>query len=278
MRLTAAPLVLLGMLVGCSPTDVDSFARANTAPAERAFAEHYLHLLAQARLDSAGALLAPNLRTDTVAYGLKVVSAVLRDARLDSLHIIGVNVLADGRTQARLVNVSYEVAATRGRWLSANVATRSAQGDTSVIGFSAHFLTGRLEEVNAFTLAGKSVLHYCWLVLAVLMPLLTITTAIKVIRAKAMPRRWGWALAALLASPAFTLNWTTGLAVMTNNLFILFGSAFGRPSPAAPWTLTIAFPIGALVAHLRINAWHKGRSLPSPNRSAVGPKKEQPAA
>jgi hypothetical protein len=128
MRLTSTPLVLLCMLLSCSPPDLDTFAQKNTTPGERAFSENYLRLLSGAQLDSAATLLAPNLRTDTVARGLKVVSALLRDARLDSLQLIGVNIVNHARTQSRDVNFSYEISATGGRWLTANVAARSAQG------------------------------------------------------------------------------------------------------------------------------------------------------
>jgi hypothetical protein len=75
-----------------------------------------------------------------------------------------------------------------------------------------------------------------------------------------MPRRWLWAVAALIASPAFTLNWTTGQAVLANNMFILFGGAFFRSGAATPWSLTFAMPIGALVAYLRFRAWRNARS------------------
>jgi hypothetical protein len=245
--------------MSCSPPDLDTFAREHTTPNERAFAKNYLRLLARAQIDSATALLAPDLRTDTVAEGLRVVSGLLRDADLDSLHLIGVNVFDNAGTQSRDVNLSYEVPATGTRWLSANVATRSTKGHILVIGFSAHPLPGRLEEVHAFTLANKSFVHYVWLALAVLMPLVTIATVILVVRAKEMPRRWLWAVVALIASPAFTLNWTTGQSTLANNLFVLFGAAFGRPGAAAPWLLTFAMPIGALVAYLRVRAWRNSR-------------------
>ena len=173
---------------------------------------------------------------------------------------IGVNIVNHAGTQSRDVNLSYEMPTTGTRWLTASVAARSAQGHTSVIGFSADVLPRRLEELHAFTLADKSFMHYVWLVLAALMPVVTIAMAIRVIRAKGMPRRWLWAVVALIASPAFTLNWTTGQARLANNLFILFGAAFGRPGAAAPWLLTFAMPIGAFVAYLRFRAWRNARS------------------
>jgi hypothetical protein len=116
-----------------------------------------------------------------------------------------------------------------------------------------------LEDLHAFTLADRSFIHYVWLVLATLMPVVTIAMAIRVIRAKGMRRRWLWAVAALIASPAFTLNWTTGQAILANNTFILFGGAFFRPGAAAPWSLTFAMPIGAFVAYLRFRAWQNPR-------------------
>ena len=260
MRLTSTPLVFLCTLVSCSPVDLDTFAQEHTTPEERAFAKNYLHVLSSAQLDSAAALLAPHLRTDTTARGLQVVSALLRDAALDSLHLIGIDVLNNARTQSRDVNLSYEVPTRSGRWLTANVATRSTQGHTSVIGFSANFVPGRLEEFNAFTLVDKSFAHYVWLALAVLMPLVTIATAIRVIRADGMPRRWLWAVVALISSPAFTLNWTTGRPALANNLFVLFGAALARPEAAAPWLLTVAMPIGAVVTYLRLREWRNAGS------------------
>jgi hypothetical protein len=259
MRLSSITLVLLGTLASCFPSDVNSFAERYTTPEERAFSENYLHLLSSARLDSATALLAPHLRGDSVAHGLRVVSTLLRDAHLDSLHFIGINVSNHAGTQSRDVNLIYEAPTTHGRWLTAHVATRSARGHTSVIGFSANVVARRLEDLHAFTLADRSFIHYVWLVLATLMPVVTIAMAIRVIRAKGMRRRWLWAVAALIASPAFTLNWTTGQAILANNTFILFGGAFFRPGAAAPWSLTFAMPIGAFVAYLRFRAWQNPR-------------------
>jgi hypothetical protein len=122
-RLTCAPFLLLWLVLGCVAPDLNTFATENTTPEEREFAESYLRLLSSGVLDSAAALLAPNLRTDTAAQGLQVVSTLLHDARLDSLHLIGVNVNSSAGTQAHDVNLSYEVPTTGGRWLTTNVAT-----------------------------------------------------------------------------------------------------------------------------------------------------------
>lgn len=140
------------------------------------------------------------------------------------------------------------------------------QGHPTVVGVSAQPIPGRLEEINAFTLAGKSGLHYLWLILAGLMPVITLSAAVRLVTARGMPRRWPWAIVALIATPAFVLNWTTGQVTIGNNIFILFGAAFTRPGPAAPWSLTFAVPIGAAVAFLRFRAWRNARM----SRASVG--------
>ena len=88
-----APLLLLHLLSSCSSPDLATFAREHTTREERGFAENYLQLLSKGQTDSAATLLAPNLRSDTAARTLLQVGALLREARLDSLHVIGVNVL-----------------------------------------------------------------------------------------------------------------------------------------------------------------------------------------
>jgi hypothetical protein len=277
LRHIANPLLLLCLLSSCSGPDVASFAQAHTTPDERAFARGYLGLLAAGQTDSAVALLDPSLRNDTTVRALQVVGALLRDARLDSLHIIGArawdHLFLGSAPRAHDLNLSYEVPTASGGWLATNVATRSVVGQRSVIGVSARPIPGRLEAINAFTWAGKSGRHYLWLALAGLMPLITLTMATRVIMAKGMPRRWLWAIGALVASPAFVLNWTTGQMGLTNGVFILFGGAVDRAGAAAPWTVTFAVPIGTAVAHLRFRAWrdaHVARAARLPDDPGLG--------
>src|SRR5436309_6817099 len=138
MRLPSIPLLLLCLLPACSAPDLEAFAGKPTTPEERAFAQSCLQLLAKGQTDSAATLLAPNLRSDTAARTLVQVGALLREARLDSLHVIGVSVHDNRGNDVHELNLSYEVPTTTGRWLTTNVATRSVRGQRMVIGFSAH--------------------------------------------------------------------------------------------------------------------------------------------
>ena len=205
-------------------------------------------------------MIAPSLRTDTLTRTLQRIGTLLHEVHLDSLQLIGVNINDDRGSGSHALNLTYEVPTTNGGWLTTNVATQVVQGHRSIIGLSANRVPARLEEINAFTLMHQSARHYLWFAFALLMPLITLTVAVRLITAKGMPRRWLWAFAALIASPAFVLNWTSGQVAVQNSLFILFGAAFTRPGAAAPWSLTFAMPVGAVVAYLRYRAWRNARA------------------
>jgi hypothetical protein len=245
MRLTCTRLLLLCAVSACSSPDLDTFAKEHTTRQERALGQSYLQLLSTTQVDSAAGLLAPNLQNDTVVRTLQQIGALLRDARLDSLRLIGVNVNNVG-TDTRELNLSYEVPTTHGRWLTTSVATRSVRGHVSVIGASAHPIPGPLEEINAFSLRGKSLVHYVVLVFAVVVPLFILGVEVVCLRSS-VRRRWAWMLLILLGGPVTALNWATG-EVHTNQFSVLlFGVGWFRASVYAPGILQVAFPVGAAI-------------------------------
>ena len=246
----------LAATTGCG-TDLTTFANRFTSPAERAFPRSYLQLLADSQFDSALSLLAPELRADTTRRVMRQVAVLLRDARLDSMRLIGVNAGTFG-AGTRDVNLTYEMPTRApGRWVMSNVAARRTGPAVSVIGFSAYPIDGPLEVLNRFTVARKTPIHYVWLVFALVMPVATITVAIIVARARGMPRRWLWASASLVATPTFFINWTTGAVGMQGMSFLLFGGAATSAGPAAPWIVSFALPVGAGVAYLKLRQWRQ---------------------
>ena len=247
---------------------LEAFALKHTSVAERAIARHYLALLANARTDSVIALLAPEVSADTVRGVLPKVPAVLASAPLDSLRLIGVNINQTVGTRSHLLNLSYEGPTYDGSaWVVCNVAMRSAGDTIVVIGFSAYPMSRSLESQHAFTLGQRSVRHYLWFVLALLVPVCTISVAVLVMRAH-MPRRWLWAFVSLVATPAFALNWTTGRLSTQVTLFLLFGGSAFRSGTAAPWIISFGVPTGALIAYLRLRAW-RDKATPTPASSGV---------
>jgi len=249
-------LASLVLATACA-SDLTSFANRFTTAEERTFPRTYLQLLADAHVDSAFSLLAPELRTDTARNALSQVATLLKDARLDSMRLIGTNINSlAGNT--RSVNLTYEMPTmTTARWVMSNVATRRAGSSIFVIGVSARPIQGPLEVLNRFTLSGKSVIHYAWLTLAIVVPVITITVAVLVARARGMPRRWLWVFGSLVATPAFFLNWTTGEVGVRSAFFLFSGGAATSAGPSAPWVVSFAIPIGAAIAYLKVLRWRQ---------------------
>ena len=260
-RLRLVRLVPLLMVAACA-MDLVTFATKHTTAAERAFPRSYLQLLADARLDSAFSLLAPQIRSDTARTVMREVGALLKDARLDSMHLIGVNIGSFGQ-DSRDVNLSYEMPTAKGGWLVSNVAAHYAGATLTVTGFSAHSIKSQLEVLNRFTLSGKSLTHYLWLTLALLIPIGTIIVAVYVARTPGMPRRWLWVIVSLVAVPTFFINWTTGELGVESVSFLLFGGAATSAGPAAPWVVSFALPVGALAAYVKAWRWRQ-RANPTP--------------
>jgi len=200
------------------------------------------------------------------------IATLLKDADLDSMRLIGVNVGTFGAGN-REVNLTYEMPTAGGsRWVMSSVATRRAGPSVSVTGFSAYPINGPLETLNRFTLSGRSPVHYVWLALALLMPLVTTTVAISVARARGMPRRWLWLFASLIATPEFFINWTTGEVGVRGASFLLFGGAATSAGPAAPWIVAFALPVGAGIAYLKMRQWRQGsRPTAAGSSRAVAP-------
>ena len=253
------PLCLL-VVAACS-ADVVGFALRHTTPDEREFARAYLQLLADSSVDSAFTLLDPELRGDKARQALIGVAGLMRHARLDSMRVIGVNLnTMTGVDKWRIVNFTYEFPGASPQWVMASVATRERSGTLSIIGFSAYPVAGPLETLNRFSLAGKPIGHYLILFFAGLLPVLTIGVAVKLLLAKGMPRRWLWAIAALIGSPVLTLDWTTGQTSFTDTWFLLMCSSAVKTGPAAPWIISVAVPIGSGVSWLKLRAWRRSRA------------------
>ena len=269
MRQHLAPLMFLALFTACSP-DIGAFALKNTSEAERQFAKTVLQLISDAQTDSLVALLSPDIPSDTVRSIMPVLSSVMASVDIDSLHFIGANINQDVGTKVRQVNLSYEGPTRDGNgWVACNVAVRYDGEHAEVVGFNVYPLSSSLESQHAFTLANRPARHYLWLAFALLVPVCTIGTAVHVARTR-VPRRWAWAAVALVATPVFALNWSSGEVSTQIVRLVLFGGAAFRPGPTSPWILSFGLPTGALLAYLRVRRWRRGlEGPPAPQNIAT---------
>jgi hypothetical protein len=251
-------LTLLAAM-GLSACSQEDAIRRFTPPDADARARAYLGLFTAGRADSAVARLLPGLRGPEANQQLATIGGLLDGQRFDSTHAIGAH--TNVFNGVRHVNMTYELHSARG-WTVANVATVDSAGGWFIEGVSVTPIDRPLEETMRFTLRGKTAVHYLWLLLTILGPVVSLGTAVWIGSRRAMPRRWRWVLASLIGIGGFSLNWTTGeTAFRLIHLQLLFGGVM-RAAPAAPWILTFALPVGAIAALVRYRRWRASTSVP----------------
>lgn len=104
-----------------------------------------------------------------------------------------------------------------------------------------------LQELNALTLRGKPLSQLLFFVMLGCTFLFCLTVAGMVARTP-MRHRWWWAFVALIGVGQVAVDWTSG-EILTRPFFVLLLSAgLERDGQVGPWIMSIAFPVGAILA------------------------------
>lgn len=266
-RVHAAFAIL--MLSACSrdaalrrftPADADVRARA------------YLAQLTVGNVDSAASRLVPFLQTPASRSELEKVAALLSPMRVDSMKVVGArtNTWAGGRR----VNLTYELYLQPSGWAIANVATLDSAGTWAVEGVSARQLERPIEEGARFSLSNKPAIYYLWLAITGICAAVSLGAAIFMATRRGMPKHWWWALASLVGVGGYSLNWTTGQTGISLFKVQLFSAAALQSGPFAPWIVTFAFPLGALVALQKYRSWRHRSVEHDSSATSSGPSPE----
>jgi hypothetical protein len=174
---------------------------------------------------------------------------------LDSAQLVGWNVVQTDRTEATL---SYELRAAGRSALVSVVLTRS-DSVSRVTGFHWQETVSSLAELNAFSIARRSVAHYLYLLLAVASVLACVGGAVL---AGVSRMRFWWILFSLVGVGKATINWTTGQQVFAPLSVQLFGASFMRPGLVGPWLLSWSLPLGAILVFIRWRSRRRAKSVP----------------
>ncbi len=153
----------------------------------------------------------------------------------------------NGGSSSRSANVAIEYTYQGPKWVVASASLSGEPGQFRIVAFNVEALPAPLSELNAFTLKGKSALHYLFLLLPAAACAISIYAFVRCIRTKGLKRKWLWALFTLFGFVAFSLNWTNG-AVFVNPLhFNFLSAAYMRNGWLGPWVVSFSTPVGALV-------------------------------
>ena len=134
-----------------------------------------------------------------------------------------------------------------------NISLLKAGGATTILAFNAARVPAGF---NDFTLAGRSTLQYCVLILALVIPIFSIYTMALCYRTVHDKWKWLWMAAIAISLGQFSIDWVAGIWTLQPLSLLLFGVAAARSLGGyGPWVISIGFPLGAIAFHV----WRKLR-------------------
>jgi len=147
------------------------------------------------------------------------------------------------------------------RWAILEIRVERREGALLVAGMHLETTKGSLAEMNSFVLSGRPARFYVVVFAAIVSFLCSLTALLFVFRTKMMPRRWLWAIVALIGVCQYTINWSTGEGGWSLLRVQLFGAGALR-SGISPWLVSFSLPLGAAWA-----LWHRYQFLRGPSRA-----------
>jgi hypothetical protein len=162
-----------------------------------------------------------------------------------------------GGHTSRQSYLAYEVDGAANAHALVRVAIDREDGAAQIVGLYVNPMTVRAEDLNAFSLAGKSPLQYLVLVLAVLSLLTIVVSEVVLFRTKWVRWKWLWAVACLFGIGQISVDWSTGdLGFMPIYINLLGAFAF-KAGFLASWKVGFALPIASIIFLIRRRALQK---------------------
>lgn len=254
--LVAIPFCVL--LVGC---DQAALMKRFTPPEEESIAKGYVELLQQGKFDQIEHDLDSSLRDSNVRDTLSKMAALLPAENTKSVKVVGAHIYHN--QQSSTVDITFEYRFPS-KWVLVNVTTLKNGDVRTLVGFHVTPIADSLENLNKFTLSGKSSLQYLTLICDVGSLLFTLYVFALCIRSKGLKARWLWLIIVLVGFGKFAVNWGTG--EWTYQLFAVQIPCFSMSHPLyGPWTVAAYVPLGAIVfLYRRRKTKIAGESAPAP--------------
>src|SRR5262249_53140877 len=252
------------LIIGC---DQATMMNRITPPEEESVARGYVELLRQQNLEKIKHELDPSLVDDDVQAKLSAMAAFFPAESPKSVKIVGANV-SQGQQMSRAC-IAFEYQFTS-KWLWVSVTTERKDGIRSVVGLCVTPIADSLENLNRFTLTGKSAIQYLTLMGAVGCTLFTFYVFALCARSRDFRAKWLWMIIVLVGVGKFAVNWGTG--EWTFQLVAVQIPCFEMARYLyQPWRVAGFVPVGALFFLLqhRWSAKIKGDSVPASTNSSI---------
>jgi hypothetical protein len=237
-----AAVALCLLLAGCNallqkgiPENADQFAR------------EFIEMVAAGDYAAAQQMLDPSIQGPDALRKLQGFHAVLAQGGKIEFETIGYYLVKDSHNAPGVYqdNLSYQLRIGE-RWAAGSVALNVTEGGMAVFGCHFALIPDSLAVLNRFSLRGKTPFQYGFLLLCAAVPAFIIYTLVLCMRTR-LRRKWVWVVFILFGLVQFQMNWTTGeWGIQPLSLLLLGASAF-RANMYAPWIITFALPIGAML-------------------------------
>jgi hypothetical protein len=234
----AIAVVFCWVLIGC---DQASLMKRWTPPEDEAAARGFFDLLRQRKFDQITRDLDASLAGPTIQDTFAQMAAIFPPETPESVKVVGSHVFRGQSYSITSLTLEYQFP---GKWLLVDFTTKRTADAMTIIGFHVRPLSDSLENMNKFTLVGKSAIHYEMLALAVCSLGFSLYVLIVCTRAKNVKKKWLWALLALVGVGTLAIDWTTGELTFAILAVHIPGATMGRTF-YGPWTLVVHFPLGA---------------------------------
>lgn len=243
MRLTAVLLTLSVMLTSCGiPLTPAEF---NKTP-EAKFLQSIVERLSAREFASIEGQLDPKLIEPDIRAALERTASALPSASVQSIQPVAWFV-ATSSNGPRSATVAAQYAYPDSKWFVVSAQLTGEPASFRILRFNLEPLPASMEEIHAFTFAGKGVVHYVFAFLALAACAVSLYAFVRCLRTKGLRRKWLWSMITLLGFCAFTLNWTSGAVSMNPLAFNVLSAGLMRPGWLGPWALTFCIPLGAFV-------------------------------
>ena len=237
-------LLMVSAAVALTACDQHAMMEKFASPEEQATARHYIDQLRHHNFveieKSADASISGPALDSTLD---KMAALIPSDAPI-AVTLVGAHRFSS-TAEGDVVNLTFEYRFPQA-YVIASLATKSKNGQFSIVGFHVYPETESLESQNRFKWCGKSALHYAVLTYGIAVALLSLAVLIICVRTKMPRRKWLWILFILFGFGQFSINWTTGqwaIQLLTVQLLSVGSHAefFG------PWIISVSLPIGAVL-------------------------------
>jgi len=262
MRFTyLVAIAFCAFLVGC---DQAALMKKFTLPEDESIAKSYVELLRQGKFDQIEHDLDYSLIDSNLRNTLSKMAAFFPAESPESVKVVGAHVYRDPQSSKVEITLEYQFPS---KWLLVSVTTQKNGDVRTVIGFNVTPIEDSLENLNKFTLVGRSALQYLTLVGDVSSLLFTLYVFALCIRSKDMKPKWLWLIIVLVGVGKFAVNWGTGqwtyqLIAIQIPCFSMTRTLYG------PWTVAAYVPLGAMVfLHRRWKMKITSASIPPPTHA-----------